>query len=304
MKLHIKEDDSNASKLTVTIDLPEEMSDAIYSMYDNVDTYEIEDVLDGVVALKPYGIEVDETTVTLTNVPKSKVRYVQDLVTDYLNSIWEDILENGQLYNDGKDTNDNDDDVSVPQKVLTKGPFTLREASGKLYIKHCDKDAAGTVSIPSGVVWADSNAFDSCINITTIKLPDSFDTETVRINYAFDGCTGLQNIIFPSTIHTLNVELFAGTGISNIVIPKQITQIGSYALSSDTAKTITIQNKQALNNWLHNAANDLVRRFSHLGGIMAKERQYFETGLPHPDVLVNGTPLRKLLKQFAAEDVD
>lgn len=115
MKLHIKEDDSNGAKLTVTIDLPEEMSDAIYSMYDNVDTYEIEDVLDGVVALKPYGIEVDETTVTLTNVPKSKVRYVQDLVTDYLNSIWEDILENGQLYNDDEDTNDNDDDVSVPQ---------------------------------------------------------------------------------------------------------------------------------------------------------------------------------------------
>ena len=69
--------------------------------------------------------------------------------------------------------------------------------------------------IPDGVLIIYDYAFDNCINLRSVKLPDSL----TKINSAFNGCTSLENVELPSKMEW--VGGFSGcTSLKNITLPK------------------------------------------------------------------------------------
>ena len=64
--------------------------------------------------------------------------------------------------------------------------------------KYMGKDCE--VVIPKGVTKIDSNAFDSCEDVTRVVIPESVESiETM----AFFQCTGLSEIHIPNGVKTI-----------------------------------------------------------------------------------------------------
>lgn len=100
--------------------------------------------------------------------------------------------------------------VTVPNSVTTIGESAFYNCTGLT-----------SVSIPSGVTTIESSVFSDCSNLASISLPNSV---TDIKGYAFSGCSSLTgNLILPSEIARIYPYAFAGTGITRVDIPENIT---------------------------------------------------------------------------------
>jgi len=105
-----------------------------------------------------------------------------------------------------------------------------------------------------------SGAFSSCTNLTTITFEKGSQLEYIG-EYAFSGCTSLENIIIPSSVITIDYHAFSSctslksvtfeegsslqtigssafsgcTSLESITIPNSVTSIGGYTFSSCTS---------------------------------------------------------------------
>ena len=98
----------------------------------------------------------------------------------------------------------------------------------------------GSVSIPSGVTSIGVWAFDGCISLTEITIPDSVRS----IESTFEGCTSLTEITIPNSVTSIGYYTFSDcTRLTKITIPDSVTSIGGYAFKGCTSLTeITIPN--------------------------------------------------------------
>ena len=77
-----------------------------------------------------------------------------------------------------------------------------------------------------------NGAFDGCIGLTSINIPDSV---TSIGNYAFSGCTGLASIAIPDGVTDIGSFAFVScTGLINVSIPNSVVHIyeGAFAMCS------------------------------------------------------------------------
>jgi hypothetical protein len=102
-----------------------------------------------------------------------------------------------------------------------------------------------SVSVPQGVKTIGNGAFESCPALTGIILPPGISSlgrsafsrctalktavigEGPVIIYTgtFRGCTSLKSITLPSTLHTIDIEAFQGSGLTAITIPPGVRVI-------------------------------------------------------------------------------
>ncbi len=98
-----------------------------------------------------------------------------------------------------------------------------------------------SITIPSSVMSIGERAFFYCTGLTSITIPS---TVTSIGSYAFSGCTGLTTVTFEegSGLSSIESETFYGcTGLTSITIPSGVTSIGGYAFSGCSSLTsITI----------------------------------------------------------------
>ena len=94
-----------------------------------------------------------------------------------------------------------------------------------------------TIEIPSAIRDVDGkdysvttigdSAFNNCINLTSIAIPNSVTTIG---NSAFSGCSNLTSIVIPNSVTTIGGYAFSDcSNLTSIVIPDSITTIGGYA---------------------------------------------------------------------------
>ena len=113
--------------------------------------------------------------------------------------------------------------VTIPDSVTSIGNYTFYRCSGLT-----------NITIPNSVTSIGSWSFYNCENITALTLGNS--VESIG-NYTFNGCSRLQNITLPDSMKTIGNSAFAGSGISSISIPKNVTSVGTKIFDATTRLT-------------------------------------------------------------------
>ena len=81
--------------------------------------------------------------------------------------------------------------------------------------------------IPNTVVAIGLEAFEGCVDLTSITIPSSVTHIAYR---AFDDCTGLTSISMGNSVDTIERNAFSGcSNLATITIPKSVSYIGSGA---------------------------------------------------------------------------
>jgi hypothetical protein len=81
-----------------------------------------------------------------------------------------------------------------------------------------------TIAIPSTVTYIDSHAFHSMPKLISIVIPESV---TEIAHNAFSLSTKLADVVLPSSLTTIGDRAFEMTSIRSIIIPEEISSLGS-----------------------------------------------------------------------------
>ena len=99
----------------------------------------------------------------------------------------------------------------------------------------CPGGMSGNYCLPDIVTNILDFAFQGCQNLTNIVLGTHI---TCIGNNVFSGCSGLLNILIPDNVKAIGTSAFYGcSGLSNLIIPNSVTVIGRDAFYSCTGLT-------------------------------------------------------------------
>ena len=86
----------------------------------------------------------------------------------------------------------------------------------------CEITSLTSLTIGKNVTQIGKQAFRDCPNITSIVIPDSVQSVDYR---AFRGCAGVTSITLGSNLSEIGIEAFAGTRITELTIPENVSKI-------------------------------------------------------------------------------
>lgn len=93
------------------------------------------------------------------------------------------------------------------------------------------------INIPDTVTSIGKSAFEDCENLTKVSLPENL-TE-IGAN-AFLDCTSLDEIEIPDTVTKINSQAFAGTNISEVVLPANLQEFACYSFANSALENYSI----------------------------------------------------------------
>lgn len=140
-------------------------------------------------------------------------------------------------------------DIVIPSEVTVISGYTF---------KNCV--SLKNIILPEGLQEIRSSAFDGCISLTEIDIPDTVTSmgqsvfcksgiESVTIppkmtavpNYCFRYCESLKTVILPEGLTKIGDYAFEGcVSLSDVNIPDNVSQIGKYAFSDTAITSIAI----------------------------------------------------------------
>lgn len=126
----------------------------------------------------------------------------------------------------------------------TDGFYTYTIADGKATIKACDVSISGNVTLPSKlgdhpVVSIGRYAFDSCVNITSLVIPEGI---TEIQTYAFENCNQLKEIHLPNSLSIIDNDAFSNCSSLNGIYVNS----GNTVYSNDTYGVLYSKDKTTL----------------------------------------------------------
>ena len=86
-----------------------------------------------------------------------------------------------------------------------------------------------SVTLQDGVTSIGNFAFSDCKELASVKLPESLKSIG---EYAFSACEKLTSVTLPEGLTIIRQCAFAGTGITDLVIPSTVISIGEYAFNN------------------------------------------------------------------------
>ena len=111
-------------------------------------------------------------------------------------------------------------------------PLSYTHDGLEVTITDCDASYSGALTVPPlienlPVAIVGDSAFENCVNITELALPDSINHIETD---GFKGCTGLTQLSVPANLNSIGNQAFRDCRrLEAIVIPEGTTQIGDRA---------------------------------------------------------------------------
>lgn len=104
----------------------------------------------------------------------------------------------------------------------------------------CYLSSIETVRVPSSVLSIGANAFTGCESLNTVVLTEGLTNIGER---AFQNCTVLNSIDLPNSISQIDDYAFAGSGLTTIDLPNNITILGNGVFSiCSKLESVTLPN--------------------------------------------------------------
>ena len=125
-------------------------------------------------------------------------------------------------------------DIVIPAKVDVFGlDFKARSISSEAF-KDCPD--LTSVSLPEGLGFIHDGAFQGCTGLTEIVIPS---TVTSFVDgYQFEGCTNLRKVVLPESMPFINDHMFANCeSLDSLIIPASVTNIADQAFANCTGMT-------------------------------------------------------------------
>ena len=136
--------------------------------------------------------------------------------------------------------------VDIPTEVRYKGKTLPVIKIGTMAFNDCIN--LTSIKIPNTIKCIGWRAFDNCSNLAEITLPSSVDEID---GLAFSGCSGLTSFNIPDKIASIEVGTFENcTSLTAISIPSSVSKIGSSAFENCKSLTeITIPKSVVSIGW-------------------------------------------------------
>ncbi len=129
-------------------------------------------------------------------------------------------------------------DVVIPEKY--KG-VSVTEFGGNFIVVSDTDDKIRSISIPGSIKYVKGGLLMGNKTLKKVKLGDG--VENIG-EYSFSGCSNLTKINLPNSLKTIGEYSLASTDITEIKIPKKLTEIGTGAFSAcDKIKNIEIHSE-------------------------------------------------------------
>ncbi len=103
--------------------------------------------------------------------------------------------------------------ITIPDNVTEIGENIFSNCTG-----------LESVYVGSGTNRINRRMFENCLNLSTVILNDNI---TSLENGSFYGCRNLKSISLPSKLKVIATSVFYDSGITSIVIPESVTNIGT-----------------------------------------------------------------------------
>ena len=111
----------------------------------------------------------------------------------------------------------------------------LLSKSKRVIIEYPQGKSETEYTVDENVVKISYAAFQDCVNLKTINLPDELYTVETA---AFDGCTSLTSIVLPNQITSIDNYCFSGcTSLSSVKFCGEVTKIGKWVFQNCTSLT-------------------------------------------------------------------
>ena len=104
-----------------------------------------------------------------------------------------------------------------------------------------------SITIPDSVTSIEDSAFAYCANLTSVTIGNGV---TSIGNNAFYNCTSLTSITIPDSVTSIGYYAFYKcTSLTSITIPDSVTSIGDYAFYKCTSLTIYCETTSKPSGW-------------------------------------------------------
>lgn len=132
------------------------------------------------------------------------------------------------------------------EKITVSENNPVYHSTGNCLIKTKERELV--IGCKSSIIPSDGSvtcigfcAFEGCIGLTNITIPDSV---TSFGHFAFNGCRGLTDVVLPKNIKNIGAYAFSGcSNLVDITIPNGVTDITEGAFSAcRNLQTISIPN--------------------------------------------------------------
>lgn len=103
----------------------------------------------------------------------------------------------------------------------------------------CPNGKSGSYSIPDSVTSIQDHAFESCLNLTNIIIPNGIATIHTGV---FAYCTGLTDITIPNSVTHIGKAAFIGcNGLTNIILSDGLNTLDRFVFANlDSLQRITL----------------------------------------------------------------
>ncbi|OYP57861.1 hypothetical protein CIK99_05800 [Prevotella sp. P5-92] len=130
-------------------------------------------------------------------------------------------------------------DVTIPETITVDNVVYNVTSIGRDAFDRCI--GLTSVTIPNSVTSIGIQAFWACQGLTSITIPNSVTSIEACV---FQNCTGLTSITIPNSVTSIGYSAFYGcTGLTSVTIPNSVTSIGEWAFQGCGGLTsITIPN--------------------------------------------------------------
>ena len=126
------------------------------------------------------------------------------------------------------------EEINISENELYKSVDGVLYSADGLTLTAFPMGRTGSFDIPKTVKTIGRYAFANS-KLSEINLYNKIEPHAIKVieEYAFWGCTGLEDVILPVNVEEIGFSAFEGSSLKSIVLPKSIKKVDSRAFEDN-----------------------------------------------------------------------